>query len=93
MKIYKSSDNLNIADEMKNGRRAGRILSLSQEERAGYIALEYAYLYPPGTPLIVPGELITEEAAGLLGRYNKAGYSVEGVSDRGRILALDTMDK
>lgn len=93
MKIYKSSDILNIADEMKNGRRAGRILSLSQEESAGYIALEYAYLYPPGTPLIVPGELITEEAAGLLGRYNKAGYSVEGVSDRGRILALDTMDK
>ena len=30
------------------------------QESAGYISKEYAYIYPPGIPLIVPGERISE---------------------------------
>lgn len=30
-------------------------------QSAGYISGEYVYSYPPGVPLIVPGELISEE--------------------------------
>ena len=50
----------------------------------GHVSAEYAYLYPPGSPLIVPGERITEEVVRLLGWYLAEGYSVEGLK-RGRI--------
>lgn len=49
------------------------------EESVGRIAVEYAYLYPPGSPLIVPGEQVTEEAVRLLQEYRKVGFSIEGL--------------
>ena len=55
------------------------------ESSAGYIALEYAYLYPPGIPIIVPGERITEEAVRQLLAYTECGYSVEGLKRQGQI--------
>ena len=36
-------------------RRMENVKSLSWKESAGFISMEYAYLYPPGIPLIVPG--------------------------------------
>ncbi len=56
----------------------GRVASLPLQESAGYIALEYAYLYPPGIPFIVPGERITKEVTEILLAYRNLGYSVEG---------------
>ena len=32
---------------------------------------------PPGSPLIVPGEQVTEEAVSLLQDYRKVGFSIE----------------
>lgn len=49
------------------------------------MALEYAYLYPPGIPLIVPGEIVSEEAARLLEKYEALGFSVEGNARKGTI--------
>ena len=49
------------------------------EESVGRIAVEYAYLYPPGSPLIVPGERVTEETVSLLLDYRKVGFSIEGL--------------
>ena len=34
---------------------------IAWEDSVGLISMEYAYLYPPGIPLIVPGEAITAE--------------------------------
>ena len=48
-------------------------------DAAGYISAEYAYLYPPGCPLIVPGERVTEEAACLLQWYGERRFSIEGL--------------
>ena len=42
------------------GARCGEAGSAGRERR-DMISTEYAYLYPPGIPLIVPGERITEE--------------------------------
>ena len=42
--------------------------------------MEYAYLYPPGIPLIVPGERITKETAAMLVDYQNKGFSVEGMN-------------
>lgn len=46
----------------------------------GKIAAEYAYLYPPGCPLIVPGERVTEEIIKCLSWYEKLGFQIEGLS-------------
>ncbi len=51
------------------------------EQSAGYISGEYLYLYPPGVPLITPGERID---AGLLEEilsYRRFGYTLHGLAD------------
>ena len=58
---------------------AGPVRSLPWRDSAGLVSVEYAYLYPPGIPLIVPGERITQEAADVLQWYQEMGFSVEGL--------------
>ena len=59
-----------------NQQRETEFLSYSQCE--GKISTEYAYVYPPGIPLIVPGERISKEAADLLCSYVDMNFSIEG---------------
>lgn len=54
-------------------------------DSVGKVSLEYAYLYPPGIPLIVPGERITEEIAETLCLYRKLGFSIEGLAGEDQI--------
>lgn len=51
------------------------------DEAAGYVAAEYAYVYPPGIPLIVPGEVITEEAVRILEKYESLSFQIEGLEE------------
>lgn len=56
------------------------------EEAPQYIAGEFIYLYPPGIPIIVPGEEFTDEISLLIKRNTEMGYNVQGVINRnGRI--------
>lgn len=55
------------------------------EKSEGRISLEYAYLYPPGCPLIVPGERISRECIKQLEIYQKLGFQVEGLEKHGSI--------
>ncbi len=55
------------------------------EQALGKVSAEFAYLYPPGNPLIVPGERITEEAVRTLRQYQDAGFSVHGLAKPGQI--------
>ena len=48
-------------------------------DSVGYVSLEYAYLYPPGIPLIVPGERVSQEAVDVLQWYQEMGFSIEGL--------------
>lgn len=48
-------------------------------DSVGYVSLEYAYLYPPGIPLIVPGERVSQEAVDVLQWYHEMGFSIEGL--------------
>ncbi|MCL2864901.1 MAG: aminotransferase class I/II-fold pyridoxal phosphate-dependent enzyme [Lachnospiraceae bacterium] len=52
----------------------------------GHISAEFAYLYPPGIPLVVPGEVINQRAAELLGQYAKIGFSIAGLKKTDEIL-------
>lgn len=59
--------------------------SLPRGESVGETAMEYAYLYPPGCPLIVPGERVSQEAADMLQWYQEQGFAVEGLTSDSRI--------
>lgn len=54
-------------------------------ESVGYISAEYAYLYPPGIPLLVPGERITEQIQEHFRWYMERTYEIQGVEREGYI--------
>ena len=63
----------------------GEAEEISWKESEGYISLEYAYLYPPGSPVIVPGERISREAVELLCYYETQNLQIEGIQTEGKI--------
>ena len=54
---------------------------VSTAESAGCISKEFVYLYPPGIPILVPGERISKEAVSRILEYQTEGLSVQGTSD------------
>ena len=50
-------------------------------EAAGRISAEFLYLYPPGIPLVTPGELFTEELVRTLMKLKKDGWEIRGAED------------
>ena len=79
---------LTSAGALELGNDKEKTESIPLADTAGKIALEYAYLYPPGSPLIVPGERVSEEAAELLQRYMAIGFSIEGIAGEGYLKVL-----
>lgn len=53
--------------------------NISLENCVGRYAGEFVNLYPPGVPLLVPGEPITETLVRDICRYVGAGLSVQGI--------------
>lgn len=51
------------------------------ERTVGKVVAEFIYLYPPGIPFIVPGEIMSEELLDLLKYYKRVGLEIEGFSD------------
>ena len=51
------------------------------EESIGKISAEFVYLYPPGIPIIVPGEQITGHFVRNMRRYMEQGLDLQGLSD------------
>lgn len=49
------------------------------EEAQGRIAAEFIHLYPPGTPLLVPGEVWNHEIIKALLSYQEKGYMIQGI--------------
>lgn len=70
----------------KNEQGLGESISWRQSE--GRVSMEYAYLYPPGSPVIVPGERISREAVELLAFYEEQKFQIEGIQEKGRIRVL-----
>lgn len=54
---------------------------ISIEEAEGYISAEFVYLYPPGIPILVPGEGISRQFVENVRRYKDMGLSLQGLSD------------
>lgn len=47
----------------------------------GRTVAEFINLYPPGIPLLVPGEVLNEQMVRVIGNCQKSGYTVHGVND------------
>jgi len=62
--------------------------ALPWRESIGHIASERAYLYPPGIPLILPGERISAAAVETLEKYRSLDFEIQGLKDREKIEVL-----
>lgn len=51
-------------------------------EAEGKIAAKSVFAYPPGVPLVVAGQEITEEIIELIIKYNKKGYNLVGYNNK-----------
>lgn len=58
------------------------------EAAVGRIAGEFINLYPPGVPMVVPGERLTAEVIKQIERYLKEGLNVQGLEQNARIWVL-----
>ncbi len=51
------------------------------DEADGSVAADYIYLYPPGIPLVTPGEVITDQVIAVIRRWLMNGLHVSGVQE------------
>ena len=61
---------------------------ISLAECVGKVAADFVQLYPPGIPLISPGEVVGEEMVERIGKYRSLGLQVQGVTADGKIMIL-----
>lgn len=50
-------------------------------ESIGEVVAEYIYIYPPGIPWIVPGEIISKEIVEKIDIYRHNGFKIKGIKD------------
>ena len=86
-RVYTSAEAENLSEEKSN------VEILLPKECQERISLEYAYVYPPGIPLIVPGERISKKVVELLQLYEKSGFDIEGLKQSGRIRILKEISR
>lgn len=67
---------MNIAEALE---LPGRTVTLA--DSVGAVSREYIYLYPPGIPLLAPGEQISEALFSNISRIKAAGLHLEGLTD------------
>lgn len=67
----------------------GDKLEIPLMESVGRAAGEFVSLYPPGIPLLVPGEVITEELTESISECFRLGLNVQGVSGNLRIKVVN----
>lgn len=56
--------------------------AVSLMDSVGRIVAESVYIYPPGIPIILPGEEMTDADVALIHAYQESNLSVQGLSDR-----------
>ena len=69
---------MNILDAIKNNNSK----YLNYKETEGKISKEYIWIYPPGIPLITPGEIINKEIIQKINDYKNANIEVRTTFDK-----------
>ena len=57
-------------------------------EATDRLAGEFINLYPPGTPILAPGERFTKEVITFLEKCMSEGLTVQGISKEGNVRVL-----
>lgn len=52
---------------------------VSFADAKGKLSAEFIHLYPPGIPILAPGEIISGQILDSLESYQKSGYSIQGI--------------
>lgn len=52
------------------------------EKSIGCISGEYVFVYPPGIPVLIPGERITSEMVYWIQKYKQTGLNIQGLDDK-----------
>lgn len=79
--------------DMRQLQRADAVMRISEaedcpgiylpfSESIGRISKEFRYVYPPGVPVLVPGEVITPAVADRIQEYEKQGLEVLGAEQK-----------
>lgn len=66
---------------------------LPLEDSLGRYAGEFVNLYPPGVPLLVPGERVTEELCINIRRCVKQGLTVQGIEIQGEEILIKVLER
>lgn len=93
--LVEVADGLEEADEEISGERIVNEVNFSPYEAMnkdfeevalkdakGRIAGDYIYKYPPGIPLIVPGEVVSEELIKEVEKSLESGLQIKGITDK-----------
>ncbi len=67
---------LNIYDSLNS-----KMESIPLSEAVGRVSGAYVYQYPPGIPVLVPGEVITKEIVDVLALYDRQEFKLVGLED------------
>lgn len=60
----------------------GKIKSINLEDSPGCISGEFVYIYPPGIPIVAPGEWISRPILEVILEYRNKGLPVQGPMDQ-----------
>ena len=75
--IYRKAEKvIEIAEAMDEAKQSVPLM-----ESAGAVSGEFVYLYPPGIPILAPGERVTEEILQTLRICQSRNMEVEGMKD------------
>lgn len=66
------------------------VKEMNLSESAGQICADFILPYPPGIPLIVPGERISGQLIGYITHCREIGLDVEGITSKDRINVVKT---
>ena len=80
-KIYRQPKKAMESDEVQDGEST----SVAFSEAEGRICADYIYLYPPGIPVIVPGEVLDQQTLTVIETCQKMELDVEGLPQAGHV--------
>ena len=76
---YEMADYFNVTEEFLTDALDAPKAQVPLTEAAGQTACACINLYPPGIPIVAPGEQITQEAVDVITRYRQMNLPVQGV--------------
>lgn len=92
----KTTDYHTVIPQIKMGiyeaeNQAGKVVCL--KDSIDKTSCEFIFAYPPGIPIIVPGEVFTQDVINLIKKNIKSGINIYGVTDKICVSICDTEGK